>query len=77
MKAKTIVTVLLLLFTAISFAQNKEHKEYYDSGKETGEWTTYYEDGRVYSIIPYKNGLIEGEIRVYNEYGKLISSDKF
>lgn len=84
MKTKTIITAVILLFNVTSFAQNKEYKEYYDSGKlklsgymtsdekETGEWKSYYENGKIETISNYKNGLLDGETKMYYENGKIM-----
>ncbi len=83
MKTRTIFTVLLLLISIYSFAQDKVYTEYYDSGKlkisgftksgmvQTGEWKKYYENGELNIIQYFKNGNVEGESKGYYDDGKL------
>lgn len=79
----TLLTIVLFLFGYSSYAQNKEHKEYYDSGKLkfvgymtpdeklVGEWKSYYESGKLMGISIFKNDKLEGDVKAYYESGKL------
>lgn len=83
MKTKTIITAFILLFSISSFAQNKEHKEYYDSGKllsvvhmtpegkKTGEYKAYYETGELMSSANYNNDQLHGLVKDYHQNGKV------
>lgn len=42
------------------------------SGLEEGKWTDYYPDGAVYAERIYKNGKLNGELRVYSAKGKIL-----
>lgn len=83
MKTKTIITAFLLLFSITTFSQNKEHKEYYKSGrlhsigyktadgKMTGEWKEYYVTGELMSVLNYNNDQLQGKAKDYHKNGKL------
>ncbi len=47
-------------------------REKYVNGKRNGEQITYYINGKIKSVIPYKNDKIDGIIEWYNEDGLLI-----
>src|SRR5690606_32202794 len=48
-----------------------------NSGKRTGEWTWFHEDGSIEEISNYKSGKLEGENKSYFENGKLKYSVPF
>ena len=81
--AKLKVTILLLFFSILAFGQ-KEYKTFYVSGQlrekgqlnkngqPIGEWISYYPSGKVFIISNYENGELKGDIKSFDENGKLI-----
>ena len=81
---KLCLLVLLNFLVCNAFAQNKEHKEYFDNnvlkvegfknenGIKTGEWKTYHENGKLKDIGNFLEGLKTGEWKSYDKNGKLI-----
>ncbi len=45
--------------------------EYTPEHKRKGKWVSYFENGAIKSIAHFKNGLTDGEIKVYKQNGKL------
>jgi len=85
---KTIITALFLLFSALSFAQNNEEKEYYDSGKvkmvttykngvKDGPVKGYYENGNTQLAGNFKNGKLQGKLTTYSEDGTLSTIENY
>jgi antitoxin component YwqK of YwqJK toxin-antitoxin module len=57
---------------------DKEYINRFDNEKrKQGSWKTFYEDYTVKSESFYKNGLLEGMVKYYNERGKLIESQLY
>ncbi|OWK74779.1 hypothetical protein CBW16_05140 [Flavobacteriaceae bacterium JJC] len=85
---KLILTLCLLQFT-FSFAQNKEYKEYYDSGKLKistytdkdgkfdGEAKSYYESGKLMEEGKFSHDLEDGDFKTYYENGKIDTQGKW
>lgn len=48
-----------------------------ENDKMTGVWKFYSVNGHLYSIIPYVNGLKEGEAKYYHNNGKLAAIGQF
>jgi antitoxin component YwqK of YwqJK toxin-antitoxin module len=77
-----IIAIITTLFINTSNAQ-KKHTVYYDSGnlkeegqfdssgKGTGDWKTYYENGTLKVIGSYTEGKPDGEFKFYNKLGWL------
>lgn len=80
---KLCLLVLLNFLVFNSFAQNKEHKEYFDderikeigffdeNGIKTGEWKTFHENGQLKEIGNYLDGTKIAEWKSYHENGQL------
>lgn len=42
----------------------------YDNGVNSGRWTSYYPDGKVFKTVKFENGLKQGEFVAYDEKGR-------
>lgn len=49
---------------------------FFQNDLREGDWNYYNPDGSIHKITPYKNGLREGEERIYKE-GKLVKIIKY
>lgn len=76
--------MLIAILCSCTFAiAQKQHKSFYDDGvvkeegqfdansKQDGEWKMYFESGKLWNTVNYKNGKLVGERRFYNEKGIL------
>lgn len=82
-KMKKLILIILLFSNSILIFAQKNHKTLYENGqlketgqfdkdeKPTGEWKKYYENGQVWNVINYENGIFKGEWKFYDENGKL------
>lgn len=55
--------LILLLLTSVLFQLNAQNKN--------GEVKSYYESGKLKSIVNYENDLVQGELKEYYESGKI------
>lgn len=51
-------------------------RKYFTLGKQTGEQITYYPNGNIRSIFPFKDGKIEGTIEWYNKEGLIFDTSE-
>ena len=48
-----------------------------DTGYKNGIEKTYYDDGTVWSVASYKNGVLDGERTIYSQTGRVIEVKNF
>ncbi len=71
-----------------SIVSHGPHKEYYssgelyvdgefDHGKAVGTWIYHHPNGKVAKEVTYKAGRPDGEVKVFNEEGKLVSRREY
>lgn len=51
-------------------------RKYFVSGKQVGNQITYYPNGNIRSIFPFKDGKVEGTIEWYNRNGLLFDTSE-
>ena len=80
---KKLILIFLLFIPTIFCYGQKTYKILYENGqlketgqfdvneKQTGEWKKYYENGKLYHVVNYENGVFKGEWKFYDENGKL------
>lgn len=85
---KHLILVFLLACHMNTFGQ-KADTTYHSNGqlksvgtrdgdsKKTGEWRTYFESGKLKSIIQYQNGVEHGKWITYFESGNISSEGQF
>jgi len=54
-----------------------ESKRHFERGRYHSKWKFYSVNGHLYSVIPYVNGLKEGQAKYYHNNGKLASIGRF
>ena len=47
-------------------------EEYNDEGEPHGKWQTWYDHGKLKSVINYKNGMKEGKVIYYTHRGEVM-----
>jgi antitoxin component YwqK of YwqJK toxin-antitoxin module len=82
---KKLLLLLLILNHLVACSQGKEHKTYYENGqvkeqhyldetgKVSGKWKVYYENGKLARTGNIKNGENEGEVKQYYPSGEQYS----
>ena len=72
-----------------NLANAQEHKQYYDNGnlkvtgiydengQKTGEWKSYHENGKLYSVGKFENGKATGKWKFFDENGNLTKTETY
>ena len=90
MKKLLGIILIISITTSVFSEKTTPFRKYYGNGnpkilgfhldrtrQKHGEWTYYFEDGKLKEIGSYKHGKREGEWKRYHENGKLSSSGSY
>lgn len=71
---KTGRIITIKKYSKGSLVERQKINRYDENEEKTGEWIEFYEELKVKSIYNYKNGLLDGYYKEYNELGNLTIS---